>query len=72
MPVPPELLERILALADNGMILIGGQALAFWAAYYDAPAPVIAVTKDVDFIGTRRTWSAWRAGWTPERCCHAR
>jgi len=52
-PVPPELLERILALANNGMILIGGQALAFWAAYYDAPAPVIAVTKDVDFIGTK-------------------
>jgi hypothetical protein len=35
--VPPELLERILALADNGMILIGGQALAFWAAYYETP-----------------------------------
>jgi hypothetical protein len=51
--VPPELLERILALADNGMILIGGQALAFWAAYYETPAPVIAITKDVDLIGTK-------------------
>jgi hypothetical protein len=51
--VPPELLGRILALADNGMILIGGQALAFWAAYYETPAPVIAITKDVDLIGTR-------------------
>jgi hypothetical protein len=51
--VPPELLERILELADNGMILIGGQALAFWTAYYDTPAPLIAITKDVDLIGTK-------------------
>ena len=35
------------------MILVGGQALAFWAAYYSVPAPAIAVTKDVDFVGTR-------------------
>jgi hypothetical protein len=51
--VSPALLERILALAGNGMILIGGQALAFWSAYYDTPAPVIAITRDVDLIGTR-------------------
>lgn len=51
--VPPEWLERILALADHGMILVGGQALAFWAAYYETSAPVIAITKDVDFIGTK-------------------
>jgi len=49
----PELLERILGLAGANMILIGGQALAFWAAYYEAPEPAIAVTKDVDFLGTR-------------------
>jgi hypothetical protein len=47
------LLERILALADNGMILVGGQALAFWAAYYETPAPLIAITKDVDLVGTK-------------------
>jgi hypothetical protein len=46
-------LERILELADNGMILIGGQALAFWTAYYDTPAPLIAITKDVDLLGTK-------------------
>jgi hypothetical protein len=51
--VPPEWLERILALADHGMILIGGQALAFWAAHYGTPAPVIAITKDVDLVGTK-------------------
>jgi hypothetical protein len=48
-----ELLARILELAGIEMILIGGQALAFWAAYYDVAAPPIAVTKDVDFLGTR-------------------
>ncbi|HVW70734.1 MAG TPA: hypothetical protein VHB68_17270 [Steroidobacteraceae bacterium] len=35
------------------MILVGGQALAFWATYYRIPAPATAVTKDVDFLGTR-------------------
>jgi hypothetical protein len=47
------LLVRILELAGNEMILVGGQALAFWAAYYSVPAPPTAVTKDVDFLGTR-------------------
>lgn len=52
-PPGPELLARILELAGTEMILVGGQALAFWAAYYSVPAPAIAVTKDVDFVGTR-------------------
>lgn len=51
--VPPELLERILRLAGIDMILVGGQALAFWAAYYRTPAPTIAITKDVDLLGTK-------------------
>jgi hypothetical protein len=52
--VPPDLLERILELAGTDMILVGGQALAFWAAYYATAAPSIAITKDVDFLGTRK------------------
>ena len=52
-PTNPELLARILELAGTRMVLVGGQALAFWAAYYEVPAPAIAVTKDVDLIGTR-------------------
>ena len=52
-PPNPELLAQILELAGTGMILVGGQALAFWGAYYEVPAPPIAVTKDVDFIGSR-------------------
>jgi hypothetical protein len=51
--VPPELLERILELVGIDMILVGGQALAFWAAYYRSPAPAIAITKDVDLLGTK-------------------
>jgi len=48
-----DLLVRILELAGTQMILVGGQALAFWSAYYSVPAPPTAVTKDVDFLGTR-------------------
>jgi hypothetical protein len=51
--VTPDLLERILKLAGTDMILVGGQALAFWAAYYHTPAPTIAITKDVDLLGTK-------------------
>lgn len=51
--VPSELLERILKLAGTDMILVGGQALAFWSAYYQTPAPTIAITKDVDLLGTK-------------------
>lgn len=51
--VPAELLERILDLAGTDMILVGGQALAFWAAYYHISVPAIAITKDVDLLGTK-------------------
>ena len=51
--VPPDLLQRVLKLAGIDMILIGGQALAFWSAYYQTPAPTIAITKDVDLLGTK-------------------
>lgn len=46
----PRLLARILELAGLEMILVGGQALAFWAAYYSVPAPPIAVTKDLSRV----------------------
>jgi hypothetical protein len=49
--VTDELLELILRLAGTEMIVVGGQALAFWAAYYRMPTPEIAITKDVDLIG---------------------
>jgi hypothetical protein len=52
-PISKELLERVLALVGNQMILVGGQALAYWASYYGIPEPVAAVSKDADFIGVR-------------------
>jgi hypothetical protein len=48
--VTEEQLERILSATGARMILIGGQALAFWAAYYRVPPPIIAITKDVDLL----------------------
>jgi hypothetical protein len=47
------MLRSILALAGDRMLLVGGQALAFWAAYYGIDVPSGAVTKDADFVGTR-------------------
>jgi hypothetical protein len=52
-PPSQELLAQILELAGTEMILVGGQALAFWAAYYNVPASPLAVTRDVDFVGSR-------------------
>jgi hypothetical protein len=58
VPVPREvgiqqrLLAHILSLAGERMVLVGGQALAFWAAYYAVPQPAATVTKDADFLGT--------------------
>jgi hypothetical protein len=52
-PISRELLERVLALVSDKMILVGGQALAFWASYYGIPEPVAAISKDADFIGVR-------------------
>jgi hypothetical protein len=51
--VPADLLGRILELAGTDMILVGGQALAFWAAYYHVAASDIAITQDVDLLGTK-------------------
>lgn len=66
-PLPRGELERILGalrplLSERRLVLIGGQAVAFWAEYLSKPGnplPVVA-TKDIDFEGTRT--SAQRAG----------
>lgn len=48
-------IDQILRTCDGRALLIGGQALAFWAQYYGiTPEGVLApnVTRDVDFLGT--------------------
>ena len=59
IPIDRETLTRILALAPGEMILVGGQALAFWMIRFGlgpkpgraAPLPA-AVSSDADFLGS--------------------
>jgi len=51
--MPPELVARVLVQATPDVVLIGGQALAYWMDYYrieDPDAAVRAVSRDVDFF----------------------
>jgi hypothetical protein len=55
VPIPADELERLLQNAGRA-VLVGGQALAFWIAFYavqidDVPGAI--VTKDADFLGGR-------------------
>jgi hypothetical protein len=48
-------IERILAVCGPGALLVGGQALAFWATRFDVePVAELStlVTSDADFIGS--------------------
>jgi hypothetical protein len=66
-----EEVDRILSVCGSQALLVGGQALAFWAAHYEVqPVGVLSasVTSDVDFIGTSRVaeklrealdWNIW-------------
>jgi hypothetical protein len=66
-PLPPGELERILGqleplVSERRVVLVGGQAVAFWAEYLNEQGrrlPVVA-TKDIDFEGARTV--AQRAG----------
>jgi hypothetical protein len=67
----PEEVDRILSVCGSQTLLVGGQALAFWAVRYGIePVGVLStsVTSDVDFIGTSRVaeklrkslnWNIW-------------
>lgn len=50
--MPRELVLRVLAQADEDVVLIGGQALAFWMDHYDVrqPGDLPAISRDVDFF----------------------
>ncbi len=50
----PEEVDQILKVCGTRALLVGGQALAFWALYYQIrPVGILseAVTMDADFIG---------------------
>ena len=48
----PEVVQRLLAAAGPHLILVGGQALAFWMSRYDVSAPeaFAFVSRDMDFL----------------------
>jgi len=51
--MPPAMVRRVFECATPDLILVGGQALAFWAGHYDVPEPDDlgpAVSRDVDFF----------------------
>jgi hypothetical protein len=57
----PREVERILAVCGQEALLVGGQALAFWALRFGVePVGVLAtsVTTDADFIGTQAVANA--------------
>lgn len=49
---PRAVLDRLLRAAGDDLVLVGGQALAFWVNRYDLmlPADVVAVSVDTDFL----------------------
>ena len=49
---PPEVVQRLLAAAGPNLILVGGQALAFWMSRYDVRAPeeFAFISRDMDFL----------------------
>src|SRR5688572_20479929 len=71
VPLTPEEVRRILGICSPRGLLVGGQALAFWAARLAVELPSIlvpTVTADVDFIGDsalaqklgrRLGWKTW-------------
>lgn len=70
-PLTPGDVQKILSICSPGGLLVGGQALAFWADYLQVRRPanlVSGVTSDADFIGDsvlakslgkRLGWDTW-------------
>jgi hypothetical protein len=51
--MPLELVQRVVESAPTDVVLIGGQALAYWMGFYDVRAPAStapAISRDVDFF----------------------
>jgi hypothetical protein len=70
-PLSPEEVKQILSICSPQALLVGGQALAFWADYLQVARPanlVSGITADADFIGDsalakslgdRLGWQTW-------------
>jgi hypothetical protein len=70
-PLTPEDVQKILSICSPRGLLVGGQALAFWADHLQVERPVnlvSGVTADADFIGdsglakdlaSRLGWKIW-------------
>src|ERR1700683_407951 len=70
-PLTPEDVQKILSICSPRGLLVGGQALAFWADHLQVERPVnlvSGVTADADFIGDsvlakdlakRLGWQIW-------------
>ena len=59
-----EQLGNLLALAQDA-VLVGGQAVAFWATFFNVPVPpalAAYVTKDSDFLGNREDVTRMASG----------
>ncbi len=52
LPLDASTLEAMLDGIGTGMVLVGGQALAFWMDRYGIPARGAAVTSDGDMLGS--------------------
>jgi hypothetical protein len=67
-PLTPEDVQKILSICSPRGLLVGGQALAFWADHLQVERPVTlvsGVTADADFIGDSQLAKdlAKRLGW---------
>ncbi len=54
MNLKPEDAARLIEQTHStGTVLIGGQAVAFWARYFDIAPRLPALTADIDYLGTK-------------------
>ena len=50
---PQDAAGLIAQTCTESTVLVGGQAVAFWIAYFGVRSRLAALTKDIDFLGTR-------------------
>lgn len=54
MILQPKDASDLIGLTHTGKtILVGGQAVAFWSGYFQVRPRIDALTRDIDFIGTK-------------------